>query len=110
MDVIYIYYIFPEMPCALVVPCQKGGYLVSVGKSICHFEWNTKQVRTICTVDEEKPTQINDGKCDAAGRLWFGKNVYYLFFLNIHQCRLQFLITFLKIRLRSLWVSHCKGF
>lgn len=56
-----------------MVPCQKGGYLVSVGQSICHFDWDTKQIRTLCTVDEGKQTRINDGKCDASGRLWFGK-------------------------------------
>ncbi|XP_052775694.1 regucalcin-like [Mya arenaria] len=58
--------------CTLVVPCRKGGYLVSVGQSICHFDWDTKKLTTLGTVDEGKDTRINDGKCDPSGRLWFG--------------------------------------
>ncbi|XP_053395486.1 regucalcin-like [Mercenaria mercenaria] len=58
--------------CSLVVPCKKGGYLVSVGNSVCHFDWDTKKLTTLQTVDEGKETRINDGKCDASGRLWFG--------------------------------------
>ncbi|XP_053376399.1 regucalcin-like [Mercenaria mercenaria] len=42
--------------CSLVVPCRKGGYLVSVGKSICHFDWDTKKLTTLQTVDEGKDT------------------------------------------------------
>ncbi|XP_045157472.2 regucalcin-like [Mercenaria mercenaria] len=58
--------------CSLVVPCRKGGYLISLGKSICHFDWDTKKVIILHTVDEGLDTRINDGKCDASGRLWFG--------------------------------------
>ncbi|KAH3815756.1 hypothetical protein DPMN_144287 [Dreissena polymorpha] len=58
--------------CSLVVPCRKGGYLVSVGRSICHWDWDAGKLTTIATVDEGKDTRINDGKCDASGRLWFG--------------------------------------
>jgi len=60
--------------CSLVVPCRKGGYLVSVGKSICHWDWDARKLTTLATVDEGKETRINDGKCDASGRLWFGKS------------------------------------
>lgn len=58
--------------CSLVVPCRKGGYLVGLGKSVCHFDWDTKKVTVLQTVDEEVDTRINDGKCDVSGRLWFG--------------------------------------
>lgn len=58
--------------CSLVVPCSKGGYIVSIGKSICRFNWDNKEVTVLATVDEEKDTRINDGKCDSSGRLWFG--------------------------------------
>jgi len=47
--------------------------LVSIGRTICHFDWDTKQTKVLATVDEGKETRINDGKCDASGRLWFGK-------------------------------------
>lgn len=58
--------------CSLVVPCRKGGYMVSVGNSICHFDWDTKKLQVLHTVDEGKKTRVNDGKCDPSGRLWFG--------------------------------------
>ncbi|XP_060566399.1 regucalcin-like [Ruditapes philippinarum] len=58
--------------CSLVVPCKKGGYLVGIGKSVCHFDWDSKKLTVLQTVDEDKGTRINDGKCDASGRLWFG--------------------------------------
>ncbi|KAL4239431.1 hypothetical protein ACF0H5_000246 [Mactra antiquata] len=58
--------------CSLVVPCKKGGYIVSINNSICHFDWDTKKLTTLQTVDEGKNTRINDGKCDPSGRLWFG--------------------------------------
>ena len=46
---------------------------MALGNSICHFDWDTKQTKVLATVDEGKETRINDGKCDASGRLWFGK-------------------------------------
>lgn len=58
--------------CSLVVPCRKGGYLISLGCSICHYDWDSKKVTVLATVDEGLGTRINDGKCDASGRLWFG--------------------------------------
>ncbi|XP_053395487.1 regucalcin-like isoform X2 [Mercenaria mercenaria] len=59
--------------CSLVVPCKKGGYIVSIGKSVCHFDWDSKKLDVLHTVDKDKGTRINDGKCDASGRLWFGE-------------------------------------
>ena len=38
-----------------------------------HFDWDTKEIKTLATVDEGKNTRFNDGKCDASGRLWCGK-------------------------------------
>ena len=66
------YVLFPDDFCSLVVPRRKGGYIVALGNSICHFDWDTKQTKVLATVDEGKETRINDGKCDASGRLWFG--------------------------------------
>jgi gluconolactonase len=67
-----MFIVFSDTFCTLVVPRKKGGYVVSVGQSICHFDWDTKELKTLATVDEGKDTRINDGKCDASGRLWFG--------------------------------------
>ncbi|KAL4239432.1 hypothetical protein ACF0H5_000247 [Mactra antiquata] len=58
--------------CCFAKPCRKGGYIVALDKSICHFDWDTKMLTTLQTVDEGKETHINDGKCDASGKLWFG--------------------------------------
>lgn len=51
--------------------------MVSEGKSICQFDWDTKQTKVVATVDDDKETRINDGKCDASGRLWFGKFIFF---------------------------------
>ncbi|KAL4235807.1 hypothetical protein ACF0H5_004197 [Mactra antiquata] len=58
--------------CSLIIPCESGGYIVSNKKTICHFDWDSKRLTAIDKVDDTKATRINDGKCDASGRLWFG--------------------------------------
>lgn len=62
---------------SLVVPCSKGGYLISVGRTLCHFDWETKQTKVL-TEAELKGTKnrFNDGKCDSKGRLWAGTMGY----------------------------------
>lgn len=65
--------IFSDQFCTLAVPRESGGYMVGVGQSIVHFDWDTDQVTTMATVDQGKNTRLNDGKADASGRLWFGE-------------------------------------
>ncbi|KAL3868868.1 hypothetical protein ACJMK2_041625 [Sinanodonta woodiana] len=55
-----------------VTPCQKGGYMVGLGKSLAHVDWETNTVTKLKEVDQEKNTRFNDGKCDPSGRLWAG--------------------------------------
>ena len=43
-----------------------------------HFDWDSKKITTLATVDEGKETRFNDAKCDASGRLWCGKNIRWL--------------------------------
>ena len=56
-----------------MVPCRKGGYLVGLGQSVSHFDWETKKVTRLASVEDGQNTRMNDAKCDASGRLWCGK-------------------------------------
>jgi sugar lactone lactonase YvrE len=61
-----------EGPASVVVPHEHGGLVVAGGSAVMH--WRTDGARSeICQVDPGKPsTTLNDGKCDARGRLWIG--------------------------------------
>ena len=62
---------------SFIVPCRKGGYLIGLGQTVSHFDWDTKKVTTLASVDEGKKTRFNDAKCDASGRLWCGKFIFF---------------------------------
>ena len=51
--------------------------MVGLRQTVSHFDWETKALTVLHTVDQGKSTRFNDGKCDPVGRLWCGK--YYLF-------------------------------
>lgn len=62
-------------------------YLLAVGREIQLWEWDgvsdkssSTNKKTLFTVDDHFPTnRLNDGKCDANGRLWAGtSSIYYL--------------------------------
>lgn len=55
-----------------IVPCRKGGYLIGLGQTVSHFNWDTKKITTVAEVEEGQTTRFNDAKCDASGRLWCG--------------------------------------
>ena len=59
---------------SFVVPCRKGGNLVGLGQTVSHFDWESKKVKQLVSVEEGKNTRMNDAKCDASGRLWCGKS------------------------------------
>lgn len=61
-----------DKPVSFIIPCRKGGYMIGLGQTISHFDWDTKTLTTLHTVDEGKDTRFNDGKCDPSGRLWCG--------------------------------------
>ncbi|XP_019621488.1 PREDICTED: regucalcin-like [Branchiostoma belcheri] len=56
-----------------VVPRASGGAVVAAGTRFAALDLQTGQLTTLAEVNRDKPTNIfNDGKCDAAGRLWAG--------------------------------------
>jgi gluconolactonase len=55
-----------------IVPRSKGGYLVSQGRNIATLDWDTHSLTKIAEVEPGTKNRINDAKCDASGRLWFG--------------------------------------
>lgn len=67
-------------PVSLVAPVegQPNKYLVTVERDVQVMEWDgvsdkPTSLKRLYTVDDHCPTnRINDGKCDAAGRLWAG--------------------------------------
>lgn len=67
---------------SLVVPVanEKNQYVIAVDKTIQVMEWDGKskvpeKVKLLYTGEEGMPTnKMNDGKCDAKGRLWAGKD------------------------------------
>jgi len=59
-------------PVSVAVPDSSGGLVVAGGSAV--QRWRPDGTRTeICQVDTGTPaTTLNDGKCDARGRLWIG--------------------------------------
>lgn len=49
--------------------------MVGCGKDISLLEWKTEQTMCLAEVDQDVKTRMNDGKCDARGRLWFGEKL-----------------------------------
>ena len=58
---------------SFIIPCQKGGYVLGLGQTVTHFDWNSGRKTALARVDENKDTRFNDGKCDFSGRLYCGK-------------------------------------
>ncbi|KAJ8306467.1 hypothetical protein KUTeg_017012 [Tegillarca granosa] len=56
---------------------DEGGYLISIGKTLCHFDWETKKTKVLIEVElKGTKNRFNDGKCDSKGRLWAGTMGY----------------------------------
>lgn len=58
-----------------IIPRKSGGFMVGCGKDISLLEWKTEQTMCLAEVDQDVKTRMNDGKCDARGRLWFGEKL-----------------------------------
>ncbi len=69
---------------SFVVPKRSGGYLVGLGRTVAHLDWDSGKT----TVLKEAPlmgtkNRFNDAKCDISGRLWAGMKLgFILSFLN----------------------------
>ncbi|RUS90560.1 hypothetical protein EGW08_001648 [Elysia chlorotica] len=59
-----------------VIPCETGGYVVGLNRTLSHLDWNTKEVTPLLEVDDGTKNRFNDAKCDALGRLWAGTMGY----------------------------------
>uniref|UniRef100_A0A1I8HVN6 SGL domain-containing protein n=1 Tax=Macrostomum lignano TaxID=282301 RepID=A0A1I8HVN6_9PLAT len=59
---------------SFVIPCQSGGFLAGINKSIVHCDWQAGELkrRVLHKVDPQEPIRFNDAKCDPAGRLLAG--------------------------------------
>ena len=58
-----------------IVPHEKGGYVISLGRRIVALDWDTQEVTTLAEIEEIEgvDNRLNDGKCDPSGRLWTGE-------------------------------------
>lgn len=59
-----------------VVPCRKGGYIVGLGRSLSHVDWDSRKITKLHEVDKRTKNRFNDGKCDPRGRVWAGTMGY----------------------------------
>lgn len=71
-----IFDFFIEKVLGFIIPRAKGDHVIGYGKTISTIDWNSKKVTVITEVDQTVDTRMNDGKCDARGRLWFGKKLF----------------------------------
>jgi len=56
-----------------VVPAANGHLIVALQGSIEELDFETGALRKLVSIEPDKPdNRSNDGKCDAAGRLWVG--------------------------------------
>lgn len=64
-------YIGKKVGC--VVPAAEDKLIVALQDEIASLDFATGELKTISPIEAEKDfTRCNDGKCDAAGRLWIG--------------------------------------
>lgn len=58
---------------SLIVPCKTGGAIVAIKNKLGFLDFNNGKIETIHKLDNmPSNVRFNDGKCDAAGRLWVG--------------------------------------
>jgi sugar lactone lactonase YvrE len=52
---------------------RTGGVLVALDASLHSFDFDSGTLQPLCSVESASlDTRLNDGRCDAAGRLWIG--------------------------------------
>jgi len=55
-----------------VLPRRSGGLVLAMNDGLYHFDPARASLSLLAQTDIGLPTRCNDGKCDAAGRLWIG--------------------------------------
>src|SRR4051794_21717603 len=62
-----------DEPVGVAVPRERGGLVVAVPRGFAALDLETGTLELLAEVEIDRPdTRMNDGKCDAAGRLWAG--------------------------------------
>lgn len=59
-------------PVGCVAPMANGNLLLAVRDTLVEFDWETGGQTPHLTLKQSPRLRFNDGKCDAAGRLWVG--------------------------------------
>lgn len=57
---------------SLIIPRESGGYVVSSSNRVETLDWDTGKTEVLGVLDNADTHVLNDGKCDAVGRLWAG--------------------------------------
>jgi len=56
-----------------VVSATNGNLIMALQGAIVEINFETAETKQLCEIEKDKPNnRCNDGKCDAAGRLWVG--------------------------------------
>lgn len=55
-----------------VIPCERGGFVAGLNRTLSHLDWETSEVTPLVEVDDGTKNRFNDAKCDSLGRLWAG--------------------------------------
>uniref|UniRef100_T1IXB7 SMP-30/Gluconolactonase/LRE-like region domain-containing protein n=1 Tax=Strigamia maritima TaxID=126957 RepID=T1IXB7_STRMM len=66
---------FGDGVTTIVIPVDNSQdeFIVSYSKKILHFNWKTDEKSELAEIEAgNDKTRLNDGKCDAKGRLWMG--------------------------------------
>ena len=67
-------FLFTEDPATFIIPREKGGYVMGLGRKIVALDCDIQKVTTLAEVEKKGlGNRLNDGKCDPAGRLWAGE-------------------------------------
>ncbi|SDE09877.1 SMP-30/gluconolactonase/LRE family protein [Niabella drilacis] len=62
-----------KMASAIIPVGDTGKYIVALQGSVSQLDFETGDLQTLVEIEKERSAnRCNDGKCDAAGRLWFG--------------------------------------
>ena len=70
--VFYIIIFSDSNRASLIIPKESGGYVVSSSNRVESLDWDTGKTEVLGVLDSAETHVLNDGKCDAVGRLWAG--------------------------------------
>ena len=65
-----------------MVPKKSGGYLIGLGRTIAHLDFDSGKTKVLHEVDKGTKNRFNDGKCDPVGRLWAGNYIVIIMCLH----------------------------